>query len=511
VEPIAAEVGQRLAGRYRLEERLSGDAGVERWRAVDELLARPVEVRLLPVDHDRARAVVEAAQLSATVSDGRFLQVLDAAEEDGRFYVVYEWAGGSTLTQILAAIGPLEPSDAHFMITEVAGALAAAHLAGLAHLRLSPDVVSFGDNGQIKVAGLAVDAALDGATAGDPALADAQAIGKLLHASLTARWPDGAAYGLLAAIRNDNSLATPRQVRAGVPALLDEIVDRCLNSPPKHHLVALTTPAAIAAALKTQPRPAAASRVQPDYRAQAATRAGLTATIPPAVAGSPVPSPVAEPLSDWEPSRGMRTARRLVSIVVIAGLVLLGALIARQTLDGTNGGGGANSGNTSSPNASTSLRQPLAIVSASGFDPQRGCGTCDGEENDDEAPRLFDDDADSAWSTKTYQNDPITVFKPGIGFVVDLGSPQQVGAVEVTMNTGHTRVELLTAESADPPAARAGFTAATDAVENDGGRFTLTPAAGTVDARYVLVWFTRLPEVPDGLFRAEVSNVKVLG
>jgi hypothetical protein len=510
VEPIPAAVGQRLAGRYRLEERRSDDAGVELWQAVDELLARPVGVRLLPVYHDRAKAVVEAAQLAATVSDGRFLRVLDAAEEDGRFYVVHEWVGGATLTQILAAIGPLDPSDAHFTILEVAEAIAAAHLAGLAHLRLSPDTVIFGDNGQIKVAGLAVDAALDGATADNPALADAQAIGRLLHAALTARWPDGAAYGLPAAIRNDHTLATPRQVRAGVPALLDGIVDRSLNSPPKHQLVPLTTPAAIAAALKTQPRPAAARSVQPEYRSTAATRTGPAVTGPPAAGRPPMPAPVGGPPPGWEPSRGMRTARRLVSFVVIAGLVLLGALIARQTLDRASGGSANDEGSNSSPSGATTLGQPVAVESAAGFDPQDGCQTCDGEENDDEAARLFDDDPGSAWTTKTYKDDPITVFKPGIGFVLDLGSRQRVSSVEVTMNTGHTTVELQTADGAAPPETRDGFTAATDAVENGGGKFRLAPTAGAVEARYPLVWFTRLPEVPDG-FKAEVSNVKILG
>src|SRR4029450_7945391 len=105
----------------------------EKWPAVDELRARQGGVAVLPAGHDRATAVVEAAQLASTVGDSRFLRVLDAAEEDGFFYVVHEWVSGSTLTQILDAVGPLEPSDAHFMVTEVAEALAAAHSGRLSH------------------------------------------------------------------------------------------------------------------------------------------------------------------------------------------------------------------------------------------------------------------------------------------------------------------------------------------------------------------------------------------
>ena len=40
MEPITVAVGHRLAGRYRLEERVANGVAVEKWRAVDELLAR---------------------------------------------------------------------------------------------------------------------------------------------------------------------------------------------------------------------------------------------------------------------------------------------------------------------------------------------------------------------------------------------------------------------------------------------------------------------------------------
>jgi hypothetical protein len=511
VEPITVAVGQRLAGRYRLEERVANGAEVEKWRAVDELLARQVGVAVLPADHDRATAVVEAAQLAATVGDSRFLRVLDAAEEDGLFYVVHEWVGGSTLAQILDAVGPLEPSDAHFMITEVAEAVTTAHVGGLAHLCVTPDTVIFGDNGQIKVSGLCVDAALEGVTADDPALADAQAIGKLLHAALTARWPDGPAYGLAAAIRTEGNLATPRQVRAGVPALLDEVVDRTLNSPPRHRLAPLTTPAAIAASLKTQSRLAAARRIQPEYRTDAGMPSSMTTTLPSMVAaGSVVPPPQGEAPPDWVPSRGMRTARAVVSVLLIAGLILLGALIARTLLNRSDASGNDDRPPPSSSPSGSSTPQALPIQAAAGFDPVAGCNTCDGNENNDSAAKLYDGDPGTAWTTKTYRDDPITSFKPGIGFVVDLGSTRQVRSLKVSMNTGHTDVALMASAASEIPAALDGFQRVADTTSNDGGTFTLTPKEGSVQARYLLVWYTRLPPVSGG-YRAEVSDVTVQG
>ena len=510
MEPITVAVGQRLAGRYRLEERVANGAEVEKWRAVDELLARQVGVAVLPADHDRATAVVEAAQLASTVGGSRFLRVLDAAEEDGLFYVVHEWVDGSTLTEILDAVGPLEPSDAHFMVTEVAEALATAHLGGLAHLCVTPDTVIFGDNGQIKLSGLGVDAAFDGVTADDPALADAQAIGKLLHAALTARWPDGPAYGLGAAMRTEGNLATPRQVRAGVPALLDEVVDRTLNSPPRHHVAPLTTPAAIAASLKTQSQLAAARRIQPEYRSDTAVRRSMTTTLPSIGAGgSVVPAPQGDAPPDWVPSRGMRTARAVVSVLLIAGLILLGALIARTLLNRSSANGSDEEPPSASPSAS-STSQPLSIQAAAGFDPVAGCRSCDGNENNDSAANLYDGNPTTAWTTKTYRDDPITTFKPGIGFVVDLGSTRQVQAVRLSMNTGHTDVALMASTAGEIATALDGFQRVTDATSNDGGTFTLTPKDGPVQARFLLVWYTRLPPVSGG-YRAEVSDVTVQG
>jgi hypothetical protein len=418
---------------------------------------------------------------------------------------------GSTLTQILDAVGPLEPSDAHFMITEVAEAIATAHLGGLAHLCLTPDAVIFGENGQIKVSGLSVDAALDGVSADDPALADAQALGKLLHAALTARWPDGPAYGLAAAMRTEGNLATPRQVRAGVPALLDEVVDRTLNSSPRHRLAPLTTPAAIAASLKTQSRLAAARRIQPEYRSDAAVPSSMTTTLPSiAASGSVVPPPQSEAPPDWVPSRGMRTARAVVSILLIAGLILLGALITRTFLNRSNASGNNEGPPPSSSPSASATPQALSIQAATGFDPKAGCNACDGNENNDSAANLYDADPGSAWTTKTYRDDPITNFKPGIGFVVDLGSTRQVRSLKLSMNTGHTNVALLASTAGEIPAALDGFQPVTDTTSNDGGTFTLTPKEGSVQARYLLVWYTRLPPVSGG-YRAEVSDVTVQG
>ena len=130
--------GHKLARRYRLEECVTRLDGFSSWRAVDEKLRRAVGVHILPADHPRARPVLAAARSSALLGDPRFVQVLDAVEENDLVYVVHEWLPDATELTTLLAAGPLEPHDAYQLVSQVSQAMAAAHREGLAHLRLTP-------------------------------------------------------------------------------------------------------------------------------------------------------------------------------------------------------------------------------------------------------------------------------------------------------------------------------------------------------------------------------------
>ena len=110
LRPPELHSGHKLARRYRLEECVTRLDGFSSWRAVDEKLRRAVGVHLLPADHPRARAVLAAARSAALLGDPRFVQVLDAVEEDDLVYVVHEWLPDATELTALLAAGPLEPT-----------------------------------------------------------------------------------------------------------------------------------------------------------------------------------------------------------------------------------------------------------------------------------------------------------------------------------------------------------------------------------------------------------------
>jgi hypothetical protein len=62
----------------------------------------------------------------------------------------------------------------------------------------------------------------------DPMVADTRALARMLYALLTGFWPGKEATALPPAPRHKGRVCTPRQVRAGVPAMLDAITYRAL-------------------------------------------------------------------------------------------------------------------------------------------------------------------------------------------------------------------------------------------------------------------------------------------
>ena len=307
--PAGTHAAQRwLGGRFRLDERISsGDQlsgslgpcgsswearGLSLWKAVDQLLGRPVTIYLLPAGVPVPRSVVEAVQSAAKVTDPRLATIYDTDFRPEHPYIVSEWAPGTHLEDLVLS-GPFPPTLPHpalaaAMIADAADALAVAHQAGRPHLRLTPRSLRWDPASGLKITGLGLDAALCGATA-DPA-ADTMALARMLYALLTGYWPGDEATAQSTALppapRHKGRVCTPRQVRAGVPALLDAITYRALQGQAADAPLRAQTPAGLAMALRMVQRPshqlerleagpsAGANRSDPRRRARHARAAG---------------------------------------------------------------------------------------------------------------------------------------------------------------------------------------------------------------------------------------------
>jgi serine/threonine protein kinase len=247
--------GTVLAGRYRLDDLLTESEGARFWRATDTILARSVAIHAVPSDDPRAPGLLEAARVSATVIDTHLLRVLDCDDADGITWVVNEWGEGISLDLMLQQ-GTLPPSRAAWLGREVAEAIAAGHAQGVAHGRLNPEAVLVTHAGAVKLIGYVVDASLQHPRPPDPLYgeldereADVINLAGILYAALTGRWPGVAHSAVPRAPRESRRPLRPRQVRAGVPRILDAICERVLHKEASQHAMPIETAHEIAAAL----------------------------------------------------------------------------------------------------------------------------------------------------------------------------------------------------------------------------------------------------------------------
>ncbi|GAB2574983.1 protein kinase family protein [Streptomyces capparidis] len=510
--------GHKLARRYRLEECLTRADGYSSWRAVDEMLRRAVGVHVMASGHPRAKRVLAAARSAALLGDPRFVQVLDAVEEKQFTYVVHEWLPDATeLTAVLAA-GPLEPYQADQMVRQISAAMAAAHREGLFHLQLTPHSVLCTEDGQFRIRGLAVAAALSGCEAQEPQREDTRAIGALLYAALTHRWPgpDGA-YGL-AGLPSDLGLVPPDQVRAGVHRGLGELAMRALvndGATATRHEQPCTTPEDLVRAAAKLPKIRPPEPELPEYRQPG--YAGGSYRQPPArtpVSAAPGPAPRLEPVPPTLPGRTGRVLKWAVSALLIVALGLGSWQIATTVFN--NGGSNeekdpsvkANSGNEPKENDNGPRTVPLGIMSGQEY-------ATDGDpDNPEEAELSYDGDKGSYWRTKSYLDGPDAKIVDGRGVIYNLGAEREVNAAEITFQYGgpHTTVHLYAADS---------MTAALSSMDKLGTQ-KVTGASATfrldkpVKTQYVLVWLTAMPHAPQDEFsnpgyKQGITNVSFTG
>ncbi|WP_284116712.1 protein kinase family protein [Streptomyces fragilis] len=492
--------GHKLAKRYRLEECVTRLDGFSSWRAMDEMLRRAVGVHILPTDHPRARSVLSAARAAALLGDPRFVQVLDAVEDDDLVYVVHEWLPDATELTGLLASGPLEAHEAYQMVLQVSQAMAAAHREGLAHLCLTPSTVLRTSAGQWRIRGLAVSSALRGISSDTPQRADTEAVGPLLYAALTHRWPyETDAHGL-AGLPKDLGLIPPDQVRAGVHLGLSELAMRALannGATASRHDSACTTPEELAKAVMEMPRvrrPEPSFTPPSEYVRPPYAPPGYTAAGP---VQPPVPTPPA-PL-DTKTGKALKWA---VSALLIAALGL-GSWQLADTLLGKRNEPLKTVPQNAPQDEKPKAPQPITIKGATDFDPFGK----DGREKPADIGKVYDAESGTYWQTDYYSGDAkFGNLKSGVGVILDLGKKQPVGKVTVTF-VGETSVELRAA-SGTADAQPTTFDAYEKVANGSGTKVTLTPGKD-LESRYLLVWLTKLPPESAGTFRGRVVDVKV--
>ncbi|MCZ4499449.1 MAG: prkC 3 [Marmoricola sp.] len=212
-----------------------------------------------------------------------------------------------------------------------------------------------------------------------------------------------------------------------------------------------------------------------------------------------------------EVARPRRRSRFRIALVALLVLALLGVAYAvRQNDSGpgsrTGTSGSANPTATPTPTATTPVvtGTPLKIAAAGDFDPEGSSP----EENPEQVPNAIDGNPDTVWKTSTYKDSALGGLKSGVGLVVDLGSDQKVGSVEVQLVGTPTDLEVYaTSEgTVDPPAELADAQRQAGATAN--GTSVVLRIDPTVRTRYLILWLTKLPKSARG-FQGQVAEITV--
>lgn len=257
-QTVSAPNERLVAGRFRLIEQL-GRGGMGRvYRAHDEVLDRPVAVKLIYDDAVRDRDLRHASALearaAARLSHPGIVRILDSGFDDGHLYVVMSLAEGRTLSEILREDGALPVDRALDLAIQVADALAAAHQEGVIHCDVKPGnllvdadwrvrLVDFGiarvtssttgltgellqGSAQYVAPEQVEGASVDGRT-------DLYALGTVLYEMLVGKTPFGG--GTIASIlarRLVNDPPSLRETNPAIPPKVDQVVLKALARDP---------------------------------------------------------------------------------------------------------------------------------------------------------------------------------------------------------------------------------------------------------------------------------------
>jgi len=551
VSTFTSEPGTRLGGRYRLEDRVAAAAGWAAWKAIDETLARAVTVLTFAPGFPRLREVVTAARAASRLNDPRFAQVFDVEDDWDHAYIVSEWAAGDSLDDMLTS-GPLDAARGARIVAEAAEAMSAAHAAGLAHLCLSPDSLRWTAGGGVKITGLGIDAALTDASAEDPGLADTRRLGMLLYATLTGHWPGPDCPTLPPAPVENGLPCSPRQVRAGVPALLDDITTQALMLDGRDDN-ALTTPDQLAAALveaippvpipqlppPARPsRPPARSSARSPSRARSrneprtdAYRQGVRPTRDdmygqndPYTRDDQYLYPDEQERPYWSQDdqrpgtrgdgrRADASRSRTVAIVAVVVIIAIALVVfaLRSLHHGTTKTPPVAGHHTSTPKTSANATT-LTPAGANAF-----------EDNPADASMAIDSNPSTAWQTFQYIGNPVFGgLQQGSGLILNMGHSVKLSTVKVTFETtpgADVQIKIGNPSNPSPPqndvsqAESIANSMQTVASQNDvSGTVTFT-IHSSASGQYVLIWFTKLAPMPDhaNKFQGSIYNVVVTG
>jgi serine/threonine-protein kinase len=477
-----------LAGRYRLRRPIARGGMAEVWEATDDILGRPVAVKvLLPhlaADASFLERFRREAIAAARLAHPNVVATFDTGVDNGVAYIVMELVHGRTLHELLATSGALTPHRAVAIAVQVAAALDYAHQHGVVHRDIKPANILINDDGQVKVADFGIAkaaAAADGAARpwasqdltqsgavvgtakylspeqvnGDPVdgRADIYSLGVVLYEMLCGRTPFVGETDVAVALQHVTTPPlSPRQVRSGIPRPLEAVVLKALAKNPDNRYATAGDMQSALLSIDLGPDDAV-----------------------PMVVRDPTPPEGAPALTFRESERSWLYP---VALIVVAAVTLgiIGVLFAR-----TDAGQRIFNGNT----GSSAAKRTLPIDHAQSFDPPPGSEA----EHDDQLQFLTDNDPSSVWTTETYSTSRFGGLKKGVGAVLVLTAPARLDELTIVTPSKGWSAEIYVADGPKQALADWGVPVASKSGIDAG---TTTFALHGRQGGAVLIWITDL-------------------
>jgi eukaryotic-like serine/threonine-protein kinase len=477
-------IGTLIGDRFRLEEKVGSGGMSSVYRAFDPTLERRVAIKLMhrdiSSDPDQLERFRREARAVAQMNHPHVVTVIDAGEDDGAPYIVFEYVEGETLKERIRRMGRLPVSEAVAYAIEIARALECAHDHKLVHRDVKPQNVLIDRDGRAKVTdfGIARSMEAQGLTATGRVLgttdyvspeqalghevteqSDIYSLGIVLYEMLTGEVPFKADTQVAVAMQHVREpLPDVQRRRPEISAALAAVVER-------------------ATAKETQNRYATVAEMVHDLEEVLAIEAARTGQA--TGEATTVLRGLSGDTADFAPAR-LRHPRRplwlgIATLAVAAGIV---AFFASRTEEGP--------GRAATPRTPGLSDVRLPENAASDYDPEG-----DGEESSGQVRFAIDGNPTTEWDTETYDGGFEGSNKGGVGLYLDTRAPVAARQLDVVTSEPGWRAAVYASNSV--PAGIGGWRKVSRTLRvKENQKFTLDTANQRF--RNYLLWISELPE-----------------